>query len=355
MESTLGLSTELSSLIEKGLIWRGEASNAAQCSALLRIEQDQRFTTQKATTQKATMQRSTGWLLPNNKPTGDTPAAMRQLFLPHGLPLGTVHEWCVAQSSHETISPLKKRSTSVGTPAGVPPFSIITAILRSTLSHQIKTTSNATSSSTGQSSTAPSSPVLDSRDPCLILWIGKNCWPTPHLLAQASHSGVNLLSRSLFIDPPDTKTKLWAIDAALRSSGVLGVIAQCSRLSTTMSRRFALAAAHGGTIGFIVRPEKELALPSAAMSRWRVRATPNCLSSDILAPFLSHPRWEVALLKCKGSFILPATLPVRWFVEVCNEISLSFPAELVSGSNKAETDEPAERQHTKQKPKRQRA
>lgn len=309
MESALGLSNELSSLIQKGLLWRGEGSSAVKHSALLPMERDHRPIARPFS---------------NDTLTADTPPARQQRFLQHGLPLGAVHEWCVAQSSHETSSALKKRSTSTG----VPPFSIITAILRSTLSHQLR----------DQSGANPSCAASTRSDPRLILWIGKNCWPTPHLLAQASHSEVNLLSRSLFIDPPDTKTKLWAIDAALRSPGVFGVVAQCTRLSTTMSRRFALAAAHGGTIGFIVRPEKELSLPSAAMSRWKVRPVPcqtNTYTAPLTNPFLSAPRWEVELLKCKGSFIPPATLPVRWFVEVCDEISLSFPAELVSGFNPA--------------------
>ncbi|NDC37788.1 MAG: hypothetical protein EBZ48_07015, partial [Proteobacteria bacterium] len=240
MELGAAVSHELSSLIQQGKLWRAEGipplpvAGGAPTKAL-----------------RPPKERS----------------QPKQHFLAHGLPVGAVHEWSVA-SQQKNSSPAPRARTAP------PPLSIITAILRA----------NMLQSATGQSST----------DPRLLLWIGKSCWPTPHLLAQASHSGVNLLSRSLFIDSPDTKTKLWAIDAALRSPGVFGVVAQCTRLSTTMSRRFALAAAHGGTIGCIVRPEGELSLPSAAMSRWKVRAVAAehaAHSGALTNPFHTAPRW----------------------------------------------------------------
>lgn len=258
----------------------------------------------------------------------------RQQFLECGLPLGAVHEWCT--SLQTSCSNTRKYPATKSTRSAAPPLSIITAILRANLAHS--TQGNSVS------------------DPRLVLWIGKNCWPTPHLLAQASHSGVDLLSRSLFIEPPDSKTKLWAIDAALRSPGVFGVVAQCRGLSITMSRRFSLAASQGGTIGFIVRPEKEFTLPSAAMSRWKVSPAPNPITPnqiDTTQSFAAksltstagylilHPRWQIELTRCKGSFIPPATLPIRWFVEVCDEISLSFPAELVSGADSIQQENKA--------------
>jgi len=336
-------SHQLSDLMQQGLLWQAERVGAPVQKLTPQIKEQvsksssphstaaQDYSAQTYTAQTYTAQTYTGQTYTVQ------PSQMhfsRQQFLECGLPLGAVHEWCTTlqvSRPNGSKSPPAKSSCSAA-----PPLSIITAILRANLVHST------------QSNTLP--------DPRLILWIGRNCWPTPHLLAQASHSGVDLLSRSLFIDPPDSKTKLWAIDAALRSKGVFGVIAQCRALSTTMSRRFSLAASQGGTIGFIVRPEKEFSLPSAAMSRWKVSPALNSVAvnpvdttqsfaakspSSAAGYLMLHPRWQIELTRCKGSFIPPATLPIRWFVEVCDEISLSFPSELVSGVDSTQQENKA--------------
>ena len=128
-----------------------------------------------------------------------------------------------------------------------------------------------------------------------ILWIGKQCWPTPLSLSALEHfdRGANstLLQNSLCIDPPDEATTLWAIETALRSRAVRLVIAACPRISRTTTQKFALAARTHGTTAILLRSHHDHSLPSCATSRWLLRPTPSTHYT---------PTWELQLLKLKG-------------------------------------------------------
>ncbi|MHC4711070.1 MAG: hypothetical protein ACYTA3_11790 [Planctomycetota bacterium] len=52
--------------------------------------------------------------------------------------------------------------------------------------------------------------------PGCVVWIGRRCWPYPHVLNGAG------LRRSIFVDPPDGASRLWTIDLAARCPGVAG-------------------------------------------------------------------------------------------------------------------------------------
>jgi hypothetical protein len=126
----------------------------------------------------------------------------------------------------------------------------------------------------------------------------------------------------VFIDPPDDHSRLWAIDLALRSSGVSTVIADGSRLSMASSRRLQLAAASGGQGGalcLLARPPWEITELSAAATRWMIRRAssgePRALEvtdqttpdtgarcSGVHVPLTGERRasWTVELLRHKG-------------------------------------------------------
>lgn len=214
--------------------------------------------------------------------------AAEDLFLPQGLPQGTVHEWFSGKAD--------KRAPRV------PPLSIISLVVKNSLESLLS-----------------SSP----KHPGLILWIGKSAWPTPYILKEVGGE-LDLISRSLFVAPQNKKQKLWAIDAGLRSSGVAAVIAECESLPCSLSKRFSLAAKQGGAIGFIIRKTSDLAVPSAAMTRW------------VVTPMLaeSAPRWEVELIRSKGMQFSKT----HWAIEVSHEesstkISLPLSSNLVDGSS----------------------
>ncbi|MEE8460043.1 MAG: hypothetical protein V3S08_09215 [Phycisphaerales bacterium] len=122
-----------------------------------------------------------------------------------------------------------------------------------------------------------------------VVWIGRRCWPFLQGLAPDDR-GV-LLRQSIFIDPPDVMTRLWAIDLAARCPAVAAVVADGSRLDMAATRRLQLAAEAGSALVLCARPPGEIDHLSAATTRWRVR----CASSAD-----KIPRWNVELLRCKG-------------------------------------------------------
>lgn len=140
--------------------------------------------------------------------------------------------------------------------------------------------------------------------PAIIVWIGKECRPTPYILKECSP---HLLTNSFFIEPPNEKLKLWAIDKSLRSPAVKLVISsfEDKKLAANISRRFLLAAEEGGSIGFFIRDKKLLSTPSFvsfSTARWLVSPAPSPTSAQ---------RWQLSLMKIKGS----QPLNTEWIVE----------------------------------------
>lgn len=165
-----------------------------------------------------------------------------------------------------------------------------------------------------------------------VLWIGRQCWPYPHVLNAPGHR--LLLRRSIFIDPPDNPSRLWTIDQALRSRGLAATIADGRGMTMPHSRRLQLAAEAGGALALLARPTDELDSLSASATRWLVRPMPS-------PPF--KPRWIVELLRCRGR--QPATeAQHRWALELDRATgSVGFPAIVGDRSGamaRSETDIP---------------
>ena len=131
--------------------------------------------------------------------------------------------------------------------------------------------------------------------PGVVLWIGRRLWP--YLVPGGRDGDADLLERSVFVDPPDEGSRLWAIDLAARSQAVATVIADGSGLDLAQTRRLQLAAESGGSGGsggalvHVARPPQERERLSAAAARWLVRVAP---ARD------RTPRWIVELSRCKG-------------------------------------------------------
>ncbi len=122
-----------------------------------------------------------------------------------------------------------------------------------------------------------------------VVWIGRRCWP--FLQGLSPDDRRVLLHRSIFIDPTDDMSRLWALDLAARCPAVAAVVADGSRLDMAATRRLQLAAEAGSALVLCARPPEEIDHLSAATTRWRVR----CVSSAD-----KIPRWNVELLRCKG-------------------------------------------------------
>lgn len=125
--------------------------------------------------------------------------------------------------------------------------------------------------------------------PGKIFWIGKQCWPTPHVLSAAA--GSPIYKQCVFLDPPSDKLHLWSIELALRSRGTALVISALTSLRPILIRRFALAARAGGGIAILLRPAAALSAASPSASRWLVAPAPSPTSS---------PRLHLTLLKYRG-------------------------------------------------------
>lgn len=129
-----------------------------------------------------------------------------------------------------------------------------------------------------------------------IFWIGKQAWPTPFLLERlyppTSHAEkVTYKESCFFIDAPDRKIALWSIETILRGSAACCVIADCSNISFTLSRRLALAAEDSRSLLILLRDNKYARSPSSAVTRWQLS---QALSLN------EHPSWELKLLQCRG-------------------------------------------------------
>jgi protein ImuA len=139
-----------------------------------------------------------------------------------------------------------------------------------------------------------------------LLWIGEKCWPAPFLLENLFSqipSKKSVLTKCLFLNPPDQKTFLQAIDQSLRSEAVAVVIADVPNISFALSRRFALAARHSGVLGLFIRKQQAIRYSSAAESRWSIEHTRS---------HSSLPTWELLLQKQKGQ----QPTQIRWRVEL---------------------------------------
>lgn len=159
----------------------------------------------------------------------------------------------------------------------------------------------------------------------LSAFVGRRCWPCPTALGP-------LLGRSIFIDPPDDASRLWAIDQALRRPGAV-VIADAGRLNMAASRRLQLAAEAGGSLALLARPPWEHRVISAAETRWRVTPV-GAGCEDDPAGIL---RWSLELFRCKGAPLADAG---RWIVELVREVrgetlALRVAPDVVGGSGEA--------------------
>lgn len=140
--------------------------------------------------------------------------------------------------------------------------------------------------------------IRGSPDGIYAVWIGRRCWPHGRVLARERGGDQQLIERSVFIDPPDDASRLWAIDVALRCPAVAVVIADGSGLDMAGSRRLQLAARAGRTLGLLARPPQERGELSAAVTRWTVTPSP--------APG-RQPRWRLTLTHSKQAMTVPGT------------------------------------------------
>jgi protein ImuA len=119
----------------------------------------------------------------------------------------------------------------------------------------------------------------------------------------------------ILLSAPSPAELLWAMEEALRSPALAGVVGEVDRLDLTAGRRLQLAAAAGGGVGLLLlRADRPAAAVSTAALRWRVGAGPDRI-------------WHVELLRRRGG------RPGAWILEREDETDrLLVAAELGDGS-----------------------
>jgi protein ImuA len=135
----------------------------------------------------------------------------------------------------------------------------------------------------------------------------------------------------------------WAMEEALRSGALVGVLGEIRVVHPTALRRLQLAAESHGTMALLLRFQRtgertrESSVPT--MTRWRVGVTPGGVptATDAATPMLRDVRcrWQVELVRCKSGIAgfgmaqqdagktdmgarRPARWPANWLVE-CDE------------------------------------
>ena len=145
-----------------------------------------------------------------------------------------------------------------------------------------------------------------------VLWacLGEGDLYPPGLASFGLDPGAMIL-----LSAPSPAELLWAMEEALRSPALAGVVGEVDRLDLTAGRRLQLAAAAGGGVGLLLlRADRPAAAVSPAALRWRVGAGPD-------------RTWHVELLRRRGG------RPGAWILEREDETDrLLVVAELGDGS-----------------------
>jgi protein ImuA len=130
------------------------------------------------------------------------------------------------------------------------------------------------------------------------VWIG----PRDDLFAPGLAAQGLPPERLIVVQARARDARLWALEEALHSPGLAGVLAEVDRLSLTQSRRLQLAAEAKGATAVLLRPlsacDAPSAAPSAAMTRWRI--TPLAAAATDASRAWRQPSWRVELVRCRG-------------------------------------------------------
>ncbi|ODN71759.1 ImuA family protein [Methylobrevis pamukkalensis] len=148
-----------------------------------------------------------------------------------------------------------------------------------------------------------------------VLW----CVERQDLFAPAL-AGVGLdPGRVIFVETGKAKNVLSAMEEGAREKGLSGVVGEVSGLDLVASRRLSLAAEGSGALILALRrwpqrQDREEQKPNAAVSRWRIAASP-----EEIGPAGSGRRrlgravWNVELTRCRGAE------PATWTLGACDE------------------------------------
>ena len=140
--------------------------------------------------------------------------------------------------------------------------------------------------------------AIAARRPGIVLWaLGSRDLFAPGL------AGAGLApDRLLYAECGGDEDVLAVMEEGLRHGGLAAVVGEVRRAAMPATRRLQLAAEEGGTLALMLRrrrgtSEDPLAMPSAAVTRWRLACAP---SSPLPVAGIGRPRWRLALARQRG-------------------------------------------------------
>ena len=138
--------------------------------------------------------------------------------------------------------------------------------------------------------------------------------------------------RVIYAEARDDAELLALMEEGVRHRGLGAVIGEAKRAAMAATRRLQLAAEGGRTIALLMKRHARegadpLAVPSAAVTRWRIAAAP---SAPLPVAGVGRARWHAALVRQRGGE------PFDLVVEAADETGrLALPAALVDRSRAA--------------------
>lgn len=112
----------------------------------------------------------------------------------------------------------------------------------------------------------------------------------------------------IFIDLRHERDVLWAVEEALKCTGITAVAGELKELGFTASRRLQLAVENSHVTGFILRNNPRTIHTTACVTRWQISSLPGAIIDEL--PGVGIPRWKVSLLKVRNG--QPGTWEVTW-------------------------------------------
>ena len=126
-------------------------------------------------------------------------------------------------------------------------------------------------------------------------------------------------ARLIVVQARGRDARLWALEEALRSPGLVAALAEVDRLTLTQSRRLQLAAETKGVTGFLLRPPAAGQVPSAAFTRWRIEALAGAGDGNLARRDLGPPCWRVELFRCRGG--RSGSWRIAWYAGGWHEVA----------------------------------
>jgi protein ImuA len=161
---------------------------------------------------------------------------------------------------------------------------------------------------------------IAARRPGPILW----ALARRDLFAPGLAAGGLAPDRVLYAEAGSDEDVLAVMEEGLRHGGLGAVIGEVARVTMASTRRLQLAAEESGTTALMLKRwrkagEDPLAIPSAAVTRWRIACAP---SAELPVEAIGRPRWRLELARQRGGE------PHNWIMEGNDaEGRLALPAE----------------------------